>query len=204
MSRDNVLSVVIGILVGFIAGYLLHEVMAARQPPRLVHGGAAAAPAAPGAPGDRPGAGGGALSEAQARIEEIRSLEAYLAENPSDADAVLRLANLSWSIESWGRCVELFERYLELRPETPGVLSDLGICYRSLGRPDRALELFDRAQSLDPRHYESRFNEAVVLGLDQREFEAAERVIEELRALRPDDSQVEALAEEIARRRSAA
>lgn len=201
MSRDNLLSIVIGVLVGFIAGYLLHEVMAARQPPRLVHGDAAAVPAAPGAP---PTGAGGALSESQARMEEIRSLEAYLAENPADADAVLRLANLSWSVESWGRCVELFERYLELRPESPGVLSDMGICYRSLGRLDRALELFDRAQSLDPAHYESRFNEAVVLGLDQREFEAAERVIEELRALRPDDSQVDALAEEIARRRSAA
>jgi tetratricopeptide (TPR) repeat protein len=202
VSRDNLLSVVIGILVGFIAGYLLHEVMAARQPPRLVHGDSAAAPAAPAAP--PAGVQGDGLSESQARLQEIQSLEAYLAENPTDADAVLRLANLSWSVESWGRCVEWFERYLELRGENPGVLSDLGICYRSLGRLDRALELFDRAQSLDPAHYESRFNEAVVLGLDQRQYEAAERVIEELRELRPDDPQVEALAEEIARLRSAA
>ena len=201
MSRDNALSVVIGILVGFIAGYLLHEVMAARQPPRLVHGEAGAVAAA--GPGGPP-AGGPAGTEAEARMTEIRSLELYLAENPDDAEAVLRLANLSWSVESWGRCVEMFERYLELRPESPGLLSDLGICYRSLGRLDRALELFDRAQRLDPDHYESRFNEAVVLGFDQREFEAAERVIEELRALRPDDPRVEALAEEIARRRSAA
>jgi len=201
LSRDNALSVVIGILVGFIAGYLLHEVMAARQPPRLVHGEAGAVAAA--GPGGPP-AGGPAGTEAEALMTEIRSLELYLAENPDDAEAVLRLANLSWSVESWGRCVEMFERYLELRPESPGLLSDLGICYRSLGRLDRALELFDRAQRLDPDHYESRFNEAVVLGFDQREFEAAERVIEELRALRPDDPRVEALAEEIARRRSAA
>jgi tetratricopeptide (TPR) repeat protein len=201
LSRDNALSVVIGVLVGFIAGYLLHEVMAARQPPRLVHGEAGAVAAA--GPGGPP-AGGPAGSEAEARMTEIRSLELYLAENPDDAEAVLRLANLSWSVESWGRCVEMFERYLDLRPESPGLLSDLGICYRSLGRLDRALELFDRAQRLDPDHYESRFNEAVVLGLDQREFEAAERVLEELRALQPDDPRVEALAEEIARRRSAA
>jgi Flp pilus assembly protein TadD len=198
LSRDNVLSIVIGILIGFIAGYLLHEVMAARQPPRLVHG--EEGPIAPGGAA----AAGPNRAGAEALVQEIRSLEAYLLEQPNDADAVLRLANLSWSVENWSGCVESFQRYLELRPESAGVLSDLGICYRSLGRPDRALELFDRAQRLDPGHYESRFNEAVVLGLDQRQFEAAERVIEELRALQPDDPQVEALAEEIARRRSAA
>jgi tetratricopeptide (TPR) repeat protein len=202
LSRDNVLFVLIGVLVGFIAGYLLHEVMAARQPPRLIHG--EAGPAAPGAAGGPGAAADPAQGQAAALLQEARSLEGYLASNPDDAEAVMRLASLSSAIESWDRCVEMYERYLEMRPESAGVLSDLGICYRSLGRFDRALELFDRAQELEPGHFESRFNEAVVLGLDQREFEAAERLLEELRGLRPNDPNVEILAEAIARLRRAA
>lgn len=195
MNRDHGLFLVIGILIGFISGYLLHEVMAARQPPRLIHG-----EAGPGAPAG-PGGSAPASPAAESRAEEVRSLEAYLAANPDDAEATLRLAHLSFDAESWSRCVELYERYLELRPASAAVLSDLGVCYRSTGRLERALELFDRAQRIDPVHWESRFNQAVVLGLDRRDFDGAERVLGELRALRPNDPDVEALAEAIARRR---
>ncbi|MFP3939918.1 MAG: tetratricopeptide repeat protein [Thermoanaerobaculia bacterium] len=209
MSRDNVLFIVIGILIGFIAGYLLQEVMASRQPPRLVHGEdgaggqAAAAPDQPDA--QAPGNGGAGQQQAmEARLEEIRNLEGYLASNPEDADAILRLANLSFDVESWSRCVESFEQYLELRPATPDVLSDMGVCYRGVGQLDQALELFDRAHRMEPDHWQSRFNEVVVLAFDQRDFDAAEDVLDELRSLQPDNPAVERLAEEVARRRSAA
>lgn len=201
MNRNDALFLVIGLLVGFIGGYLMQEVMAERQPPRLVHGDGPTAEAAPptGAPGASPAGG-----QQQARLQEIQSLEAHVQANPDDADAILRLANLSFDMESWPRCVEMYERYLELRPETPDLLSDMGVCYRGIGQLDRAVALFDRAHEIDPDHWQSRFNEAVVQGLDRRNFEAAERVLQELRALQPGNPQVERLAEEIARRRDGA
>lgn len=202
MTRDNWLFVVIGILVGFVAGYLMQEVMGERQPQRLVHGDDGSAVAAPdGAPvaeGRVP-----AEARAQGLLQEMQSLESYVAQNPDDADALLRLASLRIETGSWAGCVESFERLLELRSPTPDLLSDMGICYRGVGRVDRALELFDRAQEIEPRHWQSRFYEAMVLGLDQRDFEAADRVLDELRALRPGDPQVERLAQEIERQRSA-
>lgn len=198
MNRNDALFLVVGILVGFIAGYVMQDVMVERQPPRLVHGeGGAGAPTAPSPPPVAPGPD-------PARLQEIQGLEARLQANPDDADAVLRLANLSFDVENWSRCVELYERYLQMRPEDPGLLSDLGVCYRGVGQLDRAVELFDRAQTLDPDHWQSRFNEAVVLGLDLRDFAGAERVIEELRVLQPGNPQVERLAQEIARRRDGA
>lgn len=202
MNRDNYLFIVIGVLVGFIAGYLLQEVMVERQPPRLVHGDdTAAPPAAAGA------AGGQAASDAEARmrgmVEEMRGLESYLAENPEDAEATLRLGTLSIEVGNWAGCVQALERYVELRDETPDLLSDLGICYSGIGNDRRAIELFDRAQEIEPGHWQSRFNEAMVLGLEMEDFAAADRVIEELRELRPDDPQVDRLVQEIERRRSA-
>lgn len=206
MSRDNVLFIVIGILIGFIAGYLLQEVMAVRQPPRLVHGEEASGgqPAAP-APGEPGSAGGVGRQQAmEARLEEIRSLESHLASDPEDTDALLRLANLSFGVERWSRCVDSFEKYLELRPATPDILSDMGVCYRGVGRLERALDLFDRAHEMEPDHWQSRFNEVVVLAFDRRDFDAAEDVLDELRSIQPENPAVERLAEEVARQRSAA
>jgi hypothetical protein len=56
VNKDNLLFATIGLLVGFIAGYLLHEVMVARQPLRRVPGEAAAVTAGP-APGEEGAAG---------------------------------------------------------------------------------------------------------------------------------------------------
>ncbi len=56
MNKDNLLFATIGLLVGFIAGYLLHEVMVARQPLRRIPGEVAAVTPGP-APGED-GAGG--------------------------------------------------------------------------------------------------------------------------------------------------
>lgn len=205
MTRDNGLFIVIGILIGFIAGYLMHEVMAARQPARLVHGEAGAV--APGTPGGQPGAPGPRgtppSQQAQQTRQEIESLEQYLATNPDDAEATLQLANLSFDLRNWTRCAEMYRRYLELRPGDPDVLSDLGVCYREMGEAERALEVFDRAQEIEPDHWQSRFNEVVVLAFDRRDFDAAERVLDELRAIQPGNPDVEALAEEVARRREA-
>lgn len=202
MNRDNYLFVVIGVLIGFIAGYLLQEVMVERQPPRLVHGDdTAAPPAAVGAAGGQPAAD----AEARMRglVEEMRGLESYLAANPDDAEATLRLGTLAIEVGNWAGCVQALERYVELRDETPDLLSDLGICYSGIGNDRRAIDLFDRAQEIEPGHWQSRFNEAMVLGLEMGDFAAADQVIEELRELRPDDPQVDRLAQEIERRRSA-
>jgi cytochrome c-type biogenesis protein CcmH/NrfG len=206
LNRDHLLFLVIGVLVGFIAGYLMHEVMAARQPaPRFAFQGAApAAPAtpAPGAPGNPagapPGAAGGA---AMAQIEQLRQ---HVERNPQDAEAVLALANLNFDVQNFSRARELYERYLALRPASPDVLTDLGVCHRESGEFQRALELFDQAQTLQPDHWQSRYNEVVVLAFDLRDLAAAQPVLEELRRLQPNNPSVTELAAEVERRRSAA
>jgi Flp pilus assembly protein TadD len=204
VNRDNLLFILIGLLAGFIAGYLVQDLQVDRQAPRLVHGDDAAAPPTSGAPqAEAAGAQDQAAARARGMMEEMRGLESYLAENPDDAEAALRLGALAAEVGSWETCVRAMERYTELRGETPNVLSDLGICYRGIGRVDRALALFDRAQEIEPDHWESRINEAMVLGFDQGDFEAAERVLDELRSLRPGDPGVERLAQAIAQRRSA-
>lgn len=190
-------------MVGFVLAYLAFENIGSRQPQRRLPpqtGGVQAGP--PGNPITAPEAAPGA--NPGFTPEQVQQLSTYVEQNPEDADAVLQLANMNFDIRNWPRAAELYERRLALRPENPDILSDLGICYREMGEFDRALETFDRAQEIAPQHWESRFNEVVVQALDLGNFEAAEEVLDELRAIRPGNQDVERLAAEVERRRNAA
>lgn len=197
MNRDNVLFGVMGILVGFIAGYFLHELMAARQPPRLLPGQQMAqAPPAEGGAAQGPSAAGGA-GPAGPQMAQIQQLKQYVDTHPDDADAVLQLANLNFDIQSWQRARDLYTHYLDLKPGNPDVMTDLGVALRELGESQKALETFRRVEAMAPQHVISRFNEVVVLAFDLKDFPAAEKALAELRKLAPDNPDVAKLASEV-------
>jgi predicted Zn-dependent protease len=206
MTRDNLLFATIGTLAGFISGYFVHEAMAVRQPPPLAVLQAAQAAAAGGSP-HAPGgavplpegaAMPGAAGEGPA-MEDINRLKALLEQDPNDHQATLQLANLNYDIRNWQRAQELYQRYLELQPPTPDVLTDLGVTYRGLGKFQEALRQFERAQELQDGHWQSLFNEVVVLAFDLREQQRAQEVLQRLRALQPDNPEVARLAQEVER-----
>ncbi|MFN7940612.1 MAG: tetratricopeptide repeat protein [Thermoanaerobaculia bacterium] len=199
MNRDSALLLLVGLLAGFIAGYLMHEQMAAVQPARVPAGSATTASAAPA--GDAGGASAAAPGGPQ--MAQIQALRARLDKSPNDTDAMLELANLNFDIQSWDRARELYERYLQLKPGDPDVLTDLGICYRSLGEADKALESFHRAQKIRPDHWQSLFNEVVVLAFDRQDGAAAEKVLAGLEKLQPQNPDVQRLASEVRARRGA-
>jgi hypothetical protein len=210
VNRDNVLWALGGVLVGFVAAYFLFEAVGRGQPPRLAVGEAPPAAAAPGgamgaaaapAPGS-PGAAGGI--NAPFLQQQARQLEQAVAADPSAAETWLELANLRFDLQQFAAAAEAYQRYLGLVPPHPDVLTDLGICLQMTGRPQEALEQFDRAQQLQPDHWKSLFNEAVVLAFDLGRLDEAARVVERLRPLQPNNPDVERLASELGARRGAA
>ena len=197
MNRDNILFVVLGLLAGFIAGYLGHEVMSERQPARRIVGGpgTAAPPAGPMASPPPPDA-----SSQQAAMDRVTELRRYVAENPDDADALRLLANMNYDISNWQGAAELYERFLALRPGDVDVLTDLGACYRNLGQHEDALARFQRVREIAPNHWQSRYNEVLVLAFDLGRLDEARRAMAELAELQPGNADVERLAAEIERR----
>lgn len=195
MNRNNALYLVIGLLAGFLAGYIGHESMSSVQPARLPPHGAAGGVAPP------LGGGAPAGSGAAPAMAEITELAAALERDPGNTTALLRLANLNFDIQRWDRAGELYERYLALVPGDPNVLTDLGITYRARGDFQRALETFREAQKGDPEHWQSRFNEAIVLGFDLGDEAAAEAVLADLESRAPGNPEVARLAAELERRR---
>ena len=223
MNRDNLLFATIGILVGFIAGYLVHEVMATRQPPRLTpemraqivvpggEQGAAAAPdadagAAPAANdgGAGPAAPAGGGDGGAPGMQAIQELKAYVEKNPNDANAVRQLANLNYEIRNWRRAQELYLHYLELKPGDPDVLTDLGTSYRWTKEFDKALHLFQEAHKAAPDHWKSYFNEVVVLAFDLKKPDEAKGPLAKLQQMQPTNPAVIELADAVAKQRSAA
>jgi tetratricopeptide (TPR) repeat protein len=205
VNKDNLISAVFGILLGFIAGYLMHEVMASRQPPRFVAGGAAlpqqAGPPLTGAPAEpQPDM----AATQQAAMEEMRQLEQHIQQNPNDAQAIRRLADLNFDQAQWPQARDLYSRVLELQPGNADVISDLGVAYRGLKNYDRALQLFDEAQKLAPDHWQSRFNEAVLLGIDLGRYDEAQALLAELEKLQPGNPNVAQLAAAVEKKRNAA
>lgn len=199
MNRDNVLFTVIGILTGFISGYVLHESMAARQPQRrVVVEGVTAPPAAPSA--------GGATNSPSATgaMEEVQRLRKYVNENPQDADAVQMLANMNYDIQNWSRASDLYRRYLELRPDDPDTMTDLGATLRNQGQIEQALEQFRKVQDLAPEHWQARYNEVLILAFDLNDAQAARGALDKLKSLEPQNPDVERLEAELEKRFSGA
>jgi Flp pilus assembly protein TadD len=204
VKRDNWLFATFGLLLGFILGYVLHEVMAARQPPRLAVGASPQIEDMNGAP--RPAQAGGPGAGAPAGgppMAEIQELRAQVEKNPNDTEALLRLANMNFDIKNWQRASELYERYLKLQAPTSDVLTDFGVTLREQGQAKEALAQFERAATLSPTHWQSRFNKAVVLGLDLQDYAGADRELAQLRVLQPSNPAIGELAAEIERRKSA-
>lgn len=194
MNRDSLQFLAVGLVAGFLVGYVVQEQIAGVQPQRLAPGASpqAAAGAPPtAAPGRDP------------RMAEIERLRARLEQEPNDREALLTLANLNFDISNWPRAQELYERYLTLDPGNPDVLTDLGIALRSQGQFERALEQFRAARVKDTRHWQSRFNEAVVLAFDLKQLDAADAIVAELRGLAPGNADLDRLAGEIAKLRTA-
>lgn len=241
MSKDNFISAVFGVLLGFIAGYLMHEVMASRQPPRFRQGmETAAAPPEQGMGGEAeqaaPAAADptaaapmmGQVRELEARLEKdpkdvtaLQGLAAmyfqindkkksgeylarYVEQRPDDLDAVLQLANIRFDGKEWELARALYSRYLQGRPPDPDVLTDLGITYQEMQQFEPALELFRKAQQLAPDHWQSLYNEVVVLALNQKKFTEAQQVLERLQKMQPNNPSVDRLASEVDRQRKAA
>lgn len=199
MNKDNLLFAVVGILIGFVAGFLLKEAMDLRQPPRILPGqGVVDGQGQP--PGGDPSMGGQGEQGGPASTE-VQELVAHLREHPDDADAVRRLADLNFNIQNWPRGVELYSRYLELRPGDPDVLSDLAVCYRGLGEMDKALSTLRQAQQAAPQHWQSVYNEVIILAFDLKQFDAATQVLEKLKAMQPNNKNVTDLAAEVERQK---
>lgn len=226
MNKDNLLFTLLGLVLGFVTGWLMFEKIALRQPPRLTQDQLAAvmsgAPV-PG-PGSTPSAPTGAAPQAgmpgpsagpgpeQIDTSKLDALQAQLQQNPESPELILAVANESFDIASkagkapfvWQQARDHYLKYLSLKEPSPDVLSDLGVTYRELGQFDDALKTFQQAEKMAPDHWQSQYNQVIVLAFDLQQYDKAQSILEDLQKQHPDNQDIQQLAAAVAQRRSAA
>ena len=84
------------------------------------------------------------------------------------------------------------------------MITDLGISYRETKNYDQALEQFQQARKLAPDHWQSYYNEVVVLAFDLKRHDEANQLLQELQRMQPSNPDVAKLAEAVTRQRNAA
>lgn len=110
-------------------------------------------------------------------FEEIEKLKAVIQKNPADYPALVRLGNLYYDAVKYDKAKEYYDRAIEIHAEDPNVLTDLGICYRFTGDPQKAVEFFEKANSLNPAHWQSLYNIVIVAANDLNDISKAEEAL---------------------------
>ena len=196
---DRLLFAALGALVGFAGAWVALEGRHAPTPPAAAmamdpHAGV------PGAPPLGPNAGapaaGGATFD-RAAWQRLQDAQAAATAKPGDYDALVQLGNAAYDAHEYGQAIEAYERALKVRPGDPNVMTDLGTAYRNEGRLDEALALFRKARAADPSHWQSLYNEVVVLALDKHEHDAADAALARLKKEHPGLPAIETLEKQI-------
>lgn len=151
-----------------------------------------------GVPGAPPlGGAAGTPAVNPAVRERLRQAQAAAQLDPGDYGTLVNLGNAAYDAQEYAQAVDAYEKALKLQPDDPNVLTDLGTAYRNQGQLDKALELFRKARALDPKHWQSLYNEVVVLALDKHEHAAADAALARLKKEHPGLPAIEALERQI-------
>ena len=93
------------------------------------------------------------------------------------ADGARTLGDWNYDRHNWAHAIEHYQEAIADGADNPDVRTDLGNCFRFINEPRRALEQYEIAQTENPMHENSLFNQAglyaEVLHDDQRALATA-------------------------------
>ena len=191
MKKETIITAVVFLLVGFLAGYITDSQInwnakkRAMAPSEGVHEQASA-----GMPGST-GTGDGSsqsLPEGHPPIDSsamIKVLEERVAQNPKDPAVRNQLANVYYDSSQWQKAIGEYQKVLELDPKNVGARTDLGTAYFNLGRPKEALREYEKSLELDPNHQPTIFNTIIVNIEGTRDMSAAQAAWDRLHRINP-------------------
>jgi hypothetical protein len=185
MWKNPIVTGVVGILLGLFLGYLMGQgqVMPAAARPADPHAGIPGAPPLTGQPQVPPSGGRTAATANPRLLEQAHELEGLLAKDPNNYDHLVQLANTEYDLNDFTKAVDYYEKARKIRDDSPDVMTDLGVSYKEIGQPQKALDLFDRAAEAHPDHWQSRYNAAVVRLFDLNDVAGAKIEVDKLKQI---------------------
>jgi tetratricopeptide (TPR) repeat protein len=201
MTKREVLTAVVFLVVGFLAGYITDAQMnwSARQKAAIAgasnqmpSGGTASAPAGGTMPSGLP--------EGHPPIDTaaiVKQLEDMAAQNPKDPEVPLKLANFLYDQKQYAQALEWYQRALELDPKNVNARTDLGTAYFYTGHPQEALREYRKSLALNPQHEPTLLNMVVVNLEGTHDLAAAQAAWEKLRKVNPNNPALESLRQKL-------
>src|ERR1051325_7907559 len=147
MNRENLLFSIIGLLLGFIIGFIFASTMSQRN--------AATAPplaASQTLPPDHPpisNAGDG-QQDPQQMIAQVQTAIAKARNDPKDFDAQITAAKLEYQVQRYDEAVEFLLKANQIKPQDYDVLAMLGEANAEGGHYDQATTWYKAALAKKP------------------------------------------------------
>jgi len=108
----------------------------------------------------RTSSSGGAQKPATALFASPANTAPPNVANMSPAEAARTLADWNYDRQNWPHAIEHYQEAIAKGADNPDVHTDLGNCFRFIGQPQKALEQYKIAQTQNPQHENSLFNQA--------------------------------------------
>ena len=153
MTRDNLLFAIIGILLGFIAGFLLagnisQREAAQRATAMTAQGSQNLPPNHPPVGSDQAGGGGG--EGGQQMLASVQNAMKQARENPNDFEAQLTAAKMEYQIQRYDQAIEYLLAANKVKPTDYDTLAMLGIANLDAGHFDAAEKWYKAALQKKP------------------------------------------------------
>jgi len=155
MKKETILFVVVALVAGFVIGLLAGD-----------KNSGSGIPATSGVPTGPP-----PMVNLQQKIGELKNI---VAADPSNFMAWVALGNEYFDSNQLMDSIQAYDKALEIKPDSPNVLTDQGVMFKRLGWFDRAIENFNKANEIDPTHATSIYNLGVVYRYDLQDFAKAQ------------------------------
>jgi tetratricopeptide (TPR) repeat protein len=91
----------------------------------------------------------------QARVDQ---LQAKLAQDPSDKDALYELGEIYFEATRFEDAISTLTKLVDLDPQNKNALTDIGTANFNLGNPDLAKEWWQKVLAIDPNDVQAHYN----------------------------------------------
>ena len=203
MKKETLLTAVVFLVVGFLAGYITAAQMGwgGRQKGVMT--------ASPGMPAENAGGSpttgqGGAmpsgLPQGHPPVDNaliIKQLQEEAQQNPKDPDIPLKLANFLYDQRQYPQAIEWYQKSLALNPNNVNARTDLGTAYYYAGQNGEALKQYSQSLEIDPDHKPTLLNVIVVNLEGTHNLAAARKAWDHLHKLDPANPSLQSLKQKL-------
>lgn len=198
MTRDNLLFAIIGVLLGFIVGFIFASTMNQRYGP----GAPATISGAQNLPADHPPIQAGEAQNPQAIFAQVQASMKKAREEPNNFDAQVEAAKLEYQIQRYDQAVEFLLKANQLRPDDYEVVVMLGAANLEGGHYEMADKWYKIALAKKPADV-GVLASLAYMQLQKGDAKAAEKAIASLEKVDPTNQDLPQFRDKLASLQSA-